>query len=466
MSTTPVTRTAATAPGGSPARPGEAPAAAAPDSSQGTAYGWFVVVVLIVASLVSYVDRQVVAIVVAPMKTDLGATDSQIGWLYGIFAVFFAVAGIPIAMLADRYSRSKLIAAGIFFWSLMTAACGLARNFVQVLLARIGVGVGEAVLTPAANSLIADLFPRDKVPLAVGVFMMGSTIGSGLAFVVGGLVLSLVTGAAVLPLLGEIQPWQQVFLWCAAPGAVLAPLFLLLREPQRRRAAGQATPGATFPEIRAFYRANLATLAFHHLGFLCLSLMGFAFVFWTVSFFTRVHGMEAAKAAQIFGWIFMIAGSLGSVWTPMLAARFARGGRRDANIVAAMVGGGCAMLVITAVQTMPTAFWAFVLYVPAIFFNTSPFGLAYGSLPVIAPPAMRAVVTSVFMCTVNLGMLLGPPIAGFFNERLFPQADGVRWSLLTMTPLFGLLGLTLLALGRKHYARSLDAADALAAASR
>ena len=124
------------------------------------------------------------------------------------------------------------------------------------------------------------------------------------------------------------------------------------------------------------------------------------------------------------------------------------------------------MLVIITVQMMPTAFWAFVLYVPAIFFNTSPFGLAYGSLPVITPPAMRAVVTSVFMCVVNLGMLLGPPIAGFFNEQLFPEAEGVRWSLLTMTPLFGLLGLSLLALGRKHYARSLDSADALAASSR
>jgi MFS family permease len=279
-------------------------------------------------------------------------------------------------------------------------------------------------------------------------------------------VLSLVSETAHVPLLGELAPWQQVFLWCAAPGLVLSPLFLLLREPQRRQAGGQSAPGASFAEIRAFYRANLATLTFHHLGFLCLSLMGFAFVFWTVSFFTRVHGMEAARAAQIFGWIFMIAGSLGSVWTPVLAARFARSGRRDANIVAAMIGGGCAMLVITTVQMMPTAFWAFVLYVPAIFFNTSPFGLAYGSLPVITPPAMRAVVTSVFMCVVNLGMLLGPPIAGFFNEQLFPEAEGVRWSLLTMTPLFGLLGLTLLALGRKHYARSLDAADALAAASR
>jgi MFS family permease len=189
--------------------------------------------------------------------------------------------------------------------------------------------------------------------------------------------------------------------------------------------------------------------------------MGFSFVFWSVSFFTRVHGMQASSASQVFGWIFMIAGSLGSLWAPLLALRFARRGHRDANVLAGMVGGLLAMLAIMAAQTMPTAFWAFVCYVPAMFFVASPFGLAYGSLPVITPPPMRAVVTSVFMVVVNMGMLLGPPIAGVFNERIFPGHDGVRWSLLTMAPIFGLAGVLLLALCRRHYARSLAAAEVL-----
>jgi MFS family permease len=437
------------------------------ESDAKSTYGWVIVGMLILASLISYADRQVVAIVVAPMKSDLGVTDSQIGWLYGIFAVFFALAGIPLAMLADRYSRVRLVGAGVFFWSLMTATCGLARSFLQVMLARIGVGVGEAVLTPSANSLIADTFPREKVPFAVSVFMTGATIGSGLAFVAGGVILGVVQsgGAVRWPLVGELHPWQQVFFWCAVPGLLLAPVFAFMREPPRHVVRGSRAAGASLSEILAFYRQNRATLLFHHVGFLCLSLMGFAFVFWTVSFFSRVHGVEPARAAVIFGWIFVVMASLGTVWTPTLAARFRRRGRRDANIVAAMIGGGCAMVAIMAVQAMPNAFWAFVCYLPAMFFNASPFGLAYGSLPLITPPPMRAVVTSVFMCVVNLGMLLGPPIAGLFNERLFPQADGVRWSLLTLTPLFGLLGLALLAFGRRHYARSLEAADQLEAST-
>ncbi|MCS6946643.1 MAG: MFS transporter, partial [Steroidobacteraceae bacterium] len=436
---------------------GEQPGSACEHNAASEVYGWFLVGLLILAALVSYIDRQVIAIVVGPMRADLGISDTEIGWLYGIFAVFFALAGMPLAMLADRYNRMRLIAAGIFLWSLMTAGCGLARSFVQILLARIGVGVGEAVLTPAANSLIADAFPRPRVPLAVSVFMIGATVGSGLAFVVGGAVLGLLQGveSIELPLLGRVAPWQQLFLWCALPGLALAPLFLWMREPVRQQPVPKIEDRGTLVELWAFYSQHRATLILHHLGFLCLSLMGFAFVFWTVAFFSRVHGMDPARAAVTFGWIFVVMGSLGSIWTPLLALRLAQRGHRDANIVAAMIGGGAAMLAISIVQTMPSAFWAFVLYVPAMFFNASPFGLAYGSLPVITPPRMRAFVTSVFMCVVNLGMLLGPPIAGFFNDKVFPDTDGVRWSLLTIAPFFGLLGLTLLALCRRHYARSM-----------
>jgi len=439
-----------------------------PDASAGypsAAYAWFIVGVLVFACIVSYIDRQVVAIVVGPMKTYLHVSDSEIGWLYGIFAVFYAVAGVPIAWLADRRSRSGLIAVGILLWSCVTMLCGLSRTFGQVLLARIGVGVGEAVLTPSASSLIGDLLPREKIPLAVSVFMAGSVAGSGIAFIVGGLILALVqsAGPVELPILGVVEPWQQVFLYCGALGLLIVPLFLLLREP-RRHTAGTEKPTASASEILAFYRRNRSTLILHHTGFLMLALMGFGFTFWTVSYFTRVHGMQASTVAQIFGWIHLTCGSVASVWPPLVAQRLTRSGHNDANITAAMIGGGLAIPLIVLTQIMPTAFWAFLMYIPALLCVPAPFGLAYGSLPVIAPPAMRAVVTSVFMLVVNLGMLLGPPIAGWFNERLFPQADGVRYSLCTLTLICGLSGIALLALCRKHYARSLQAAEALASA--
>ncbi|MGA1104964.1 MAG: MFS transporter, partial [Pseudomonadales bacterium] len=182
-------------------------------------YAWFIVFVMILASLIAWVDRQVVAIVVGPMQEDLGIGDTEVGWLYGVFALFYAAAAVPIAVLADRYSRKHLIAIGIFLWSLLTISCGLAKNFWQVFLARIGVGVGEATLTPAATSMISDYFPRKDVPLALSVFQAGPIIGSGLAFIIGGMVLELVQGAPpmVLPVVGELKPWQQTFVWVGLP---------------------------------------------------------------------------------------------------------------------------------------------------------------------------------------------------------------------------------------------------------
>jgi MFS family permease len=425
-------------------------------------YSWFVVAVLVLAALVAFIDRQVVAIVVDPMKEDLGVGDAQIGWLYGVFAVFYAIAAMPIAWLADRGSRKHLIAAGIFLWSLMTMACGLSRSFWYVLAARIGVGVGEATLTPATTSLVGDYFPRDQIPLALSVFQTGAIMGSGIAFIIGGYVLNMVENAdaLVLPLIGELHPWQQTFLYVGAPGLVLALLLLLLREPVRRSASGAVQQDqATVAEILSFYRRHARTLAFHHIGFLSLVLMGYAFVFWTVSFFVRVHGYAAADASQIFGWIFFLTGPLGPVLAALFARWLSRRGRGDANIIAGMAGGLLAMPTIILIQFVPSATWAIVLYVPAMIFINSPFGIAAGSLPVITPPNMRAQVAAFYMLVVSFGMMLGPPLAGAFNEYVFLGPEGVRYSLVTLTSVFGLIGAVSLWMGRRHYAASLAYAD-------
>ena len=151
------------------------------------------------------------------MKDDLGVGDTEIGWLYGIFALFYAAAAIPIASLADKKSRKHIITFGIFLWSLLTVACGLTQNYWQIFMARIGVGVGEATLTPSATSLIGDYFPRKDIPMAVSIFQTGPVIGTGIAFIIGGLVLSAVEQAdpLILPIIGELRPWQQTFVYVA-----------------------------------------------------------------------------------------------------------------------------------------------------------------------------------------------------------------------------------------------------------
>lgn len=429
------------------------------------AYAWFVVGILVLASIVSYIDRQVVAIVADQMKADLGINDAQIGLLYGIFAVFYAIAGLPLAYLADRKSRKHIIAAGVFFWSMMTIACGLSRDFWQVLLARIGVGVGEATLLPATNSLVSDYFPRDRIPLALSVFQTGAIIGTGLAFIIVGFVLGIVEQRPepVLPFYGALAPWQQTFIIVGAPGILIALVMLIIREPIRRVLINPATgnSNATFAEVRAFYKRNLWTFMLHHFGFLSFALMGYAFVFWTVPFFSRVHDVPPAQAAQIFGWIFLLCAPFGAVWAGLQAGWFNRRGHKDGNIIAGLLGGALSIPLILLIQVMPTPTLAFILYAPAVFLVNSPFGLAYGALPVITPPQMRAMIAAIYMFVVSVGMMLGPPLAGLFNEQIFPQSDGVRYSLIALTIIFGGLGSLSLWLCRRHYARSMEEADAM-----
>ncbi len=424
---------------------------------------WAVLALLMLASIVSFVDRQVVAIVVEPMKVDLAISDSQVGWLYGVFAVFYAIAAWPIALMADSKSRKHIIAIGIFFWSVMTIACGLSRHFWQVFVARIGVGIGEASLGPATVSMTGDLFPREQIPLALSVFQTAAVMGSGIAFIIGGFVLEIVQGAEplVLPVVGELKPWQQTFVYVGLPGLLLAFVFLLLKEPTRLQAPASRT--ASMRVLKGFYRQNLLAVACHHLGFLSLALLGYAFVFWSVSYFTRVHGVDAAEAAQNFGWIFLLTGPIGPVAAAMFARKLSDRGLRDANIIAGMVAGCLAVPAIVLIQFAPSAAWAYALYVPAMIFVNAPFGIANGSLPVIAPSVIHAQVAAIYLFVVSIGNLLGPPIAGYFNEVVFPEADGVRYSIISLTLGFGVLGVLMLQMARRPYAAALDRMEAEAA---
>jgi len=425
-------------------------------------YAWFVVFVLILASLIAFIDRQVVAIVVGPMQEDLGVGDTEIGWLYGVFALFYAVAALPIATLADMKSRKTIIAVGIALWSLLTIACGLARNYWQIFFARMGVGIGEATLNPSTTSLIGDFFPRKDVPLALSIFQIGPIVGTGIAFIIGGMVLEIVQQAEplTLPLIGALKPWQQTFVYVGAPGILLAGLFLFIREPVRRVSNEPEIAQTGTGQLIHFYRTNASTLLWHHLGFVSLILTGYAFVFWSVTFFVRIHGVPAAEASQIFGWIFVIFGPMGPLIVAYIAAELKRRGHHDANITAGMIGGIATIPCVLLIQIAPSATWAYILYAPALLAVNSPFGIAAGALPVITPPHLRARVAAVYMFAGAVGMMFGPPLAGAFNEYLFPGAEGVRYSMIIMTCCFGFLGVLFLWFARKPYAASIQSADA------
>ena len=324
-------------------------------------------------------------------------------------------------------------------------------------------------MTPATNSLIGDYFPRHRIPLALSVVQAGPIMGSGVAFIIGGIVYGVVEDATplTLPYFGELKPWQQTFLYVGAPGLVLAFLFLLIKEPLRRPVVTKTDTGvdaASWTALGQFYAEKWRTLIPHHLGFLCFGLLGYAFVFWTVAFFSRVHGVPNTESSVIFGWIFLIAGPLGPILTAIYAEWLTKRGWKDANIVAPMAGSVLGAIVIVAVPMMPDENWAYVLYAPAMLLVNAPFAMAYASLTVITPPPLRARVASIYMFVVSFGMMLGPPFAGTFNELIFPGDEGVRWSIMTVTSIFGVLGFVALMLTRKPYARDVEKVEAAEAA--
>lgn len=422
-----------------------------------TAYQWWVVTVLMLAMLVSFVDRQIIALVIEPMKRDLGVTDAQAGWLYSGFALFYAVAGYPIAWLADRKNRKVIVSIGIFLWSIFTMTCGVVQSFWALFLARVGVGVGEATLTPCAHSMLGDIIPKHRIPLAFAIFQGGAILGTGFAFMVGGIVVSFLRNAEPvnLPYIGLIHAWQLAFIYVGAPGLLVILLLLTIREP-KRLAPLVKKEKADRSELITFYKDNWQTILHHHVGFTMLVIMGYAFVFWTPSFFERVHNIPAERASIVYGFTFIVAGAGGTMGAAMLAQKLMKGGRRDAMILVALAGAVGLIASILLIKQADSALSAFLLYIPALIFLNVPFGLSFGALPLIAPPGIRAQVAAIYMLALSAGNALGPPITGWLSDTVFVSRDGIINSLVTVTCVFGTLGILILWFGRKHYARSID----------
>ena len=237
---------------------------------------WLALGVLTLANAFAFVDRQVLSLLVEPIRHDLGLSDTQVSLLMGLgFVVVSSSLAVPLGRVADTRSRRALLAAGAAVWSAATALTGLARGFGQLLAARVGVGAGEAALAPAAVSLVADLFPRERRGRAMSVYALGTFLGSGLAYVLGAWGISLVSRLpATWPLIGAVRPWQAVYVLVGVAGFVLIPLLLTLPEP---RGSGGATRAAAPPEreVAAYLRARIGTVLPMSLGFACSAAVNY-----------------------------------------------------------------------------------------------------------------------------------------------------------------------------------------------
>jgi MFS family permease len=434
------------------------------DPARSLAYAWFVVAVLMVAYVFSFIDRQILNLLVGPIRKDLGISDTQMSLLMGFsFAIFYTICGIPLGRIADSRSRRGLVAAGVVVWSAMTAACGLTRHYWQLFLCRIGVGVGEAALSPAAYSMIADYFPRELRATALSVYSMGIYLGSGMAFLLGGLVVKFASAQGVieLPLIGATRPWQVVFFIVGGAGVLFSLCFLMIREPVRQGAhAGVAVP---LRKVLAYLNLNRRTVLCHNLGFALLAFASYGASAWTPTFFVRTYDWDMGTVGVVYGSVVMVFGASGIVFGGRLADWLLRRGYPDATLRVGMWGAIACIPFGTLYPLMPTPELAVIMLIPTVFCLSMPFGVAPAAIQEIMPNAMRGQASAVYLFIVNLiGLGTGPTAVALFTDYVFHDDNAVRYSLLIVGAAAQLVAIALLASGLRPYRESLARVQQLA----
>jgi len=393
---------------------------------------WYGLAILFIAYTVSFVDRTILSLLVEPIKADLYLSDTQISLLHGLaFAIFYTFLGIPIARLADQRSRKLIITTGICVWSIMTAACGLAGRFSTLFLARVGVGVGEAALSPAAYSMISDMFPKNKLGLALSLYSSGVYVGAGLAFIIGGLAVeaALQLRMPELPLIGIVDGWQVIFFIVGLPGLLVALLMLTVKEPARAKTASKDSYyGLTY--IFQFIAKEPATFLLHFIGYSLLGLIFNTFLAWAPTFFIRAYSLSAGEVGPLLGILILIFGGSGMVVGGMHTDRLRRAGNISAPFTSSRLAGIC-LTPICLLKTLTESINATVaLFALLFFFSAFPFGAAASAIQVATPPHLRAQMSALYLFCLNLiGIGFGPTLVALITDYGFEDISKVGWSM-------------------------------------
>jgi MFS family permease len=419
------------------------------------AVAWYTVTLCMIAYVLSFVDRQIIALLIEPIQADLQISDTQFSLLTGLaFSLFYATMGLPIARWADVGSRPLIISAGIVVWSFATALCGITRTFWQLFVARMGVGVGEAALSPAAYSIITDSFPKSRLGLALGVYSIGVFLGSGLAFLVGGTVIEIVEGygGLSLPLVGEIRPWQATFFIVGLPGILVGALFFAtVRDPARTGAAGTAG-GYSIAQVGAYIRSQKQTFISHYLGFGLLSLAMFALLTWAPAYLIRVYELSARDVGIYLGLTVLFANSAGTLASGWLTDYYTRRGHDNAPLRSGAVGGLAVVIPAALFSSMPTFATSLGMLAIAFFFASFPVATSATGLQVMAPNRMRAQVTALFFLAMNLfGITGGSSLVALLTDYWFRDQLMVGYSMSAICAAAGALGAVVLIWGFKPF---------------
>ena len=425
------------------------------------------VAALILAYTFSYIDRTIITLMVNPIRKSLGISDVQISLLYGFaFTLFYTFLGIPIGRLIDRQRRTRVVALGIALWSLATASCGLATSFTGMFVARVSVGVGESTLSPAAYSMIADEFSGKKLVRALAVYQSAIYIGPAIATIFGGVLLDQLV--PLRSIVGNIQPWQQVFFIVGLPGLLVAFLFFMLHEPVRQG----VIPGSAIPSFGAVLRhmrGHLRAYSLLILGLCLQSIMWNGAVAWIPTHLIRGYGWSTSEVAWRYGPLIAIAGTAGGLTGGWLAAALRDRGHSDSNILIGMIAALAALPFAVMAPLMPSGGVSLTMFAGFIFTGAMPYGGAAAAFQEITPNQMRGQVSAIYLFWLNFaGIALGSTLVALVNEHMFGGGRGVSPAMASVCGLAAGASAIIFAFGRKPYRAAMaetGAAATLKAAS-
>jgi predicted MFS family arabinose efflux permease len=391
-----------------------------------TSARYYAVGLLTVVYTFNFIDRQLLSILQESIKADLLLSDTQLGLLTGFaFALFYVTAGIPIARWADRSNRRNIVALAVGIWSFMTAISGLAQNYFQLLLARVGVGVGEAGGSPPAHSIISDIFPPEKRASALAFYSMGVNIGIMFGFLAGGW-------------LNEIFNWRVAFMVVGIPGLLIAIIVrYTLREPIRGLSENRAASDETVP-FKDVLKLLASRVSFRHMAFGAAlnAFAGYSTSSWTASFMIRSHDMTTGELGTYLAFIMGLGGAIGVLAGGIIAEKLAVKDKRWYMLLPALTGVVCLPFMIATYLAEGPYLALALSVVPGILFNVylgNTLAMTHGLVGL----RMRAVASAILFFVLNLiGLGLGPWAVGVLSDMLNPSlgVDSLRYAMLYLLP--------------------------------
>lgn len=423
---------------------------------------WWAVFVFGVTLAVSYIDRGVVNLLVQPIKHDVSLTDTQVSLLMGFaFVALYLVVGLPVARWVDSGNRRFVLGAAATVWSLSTMLCGLAGSFVQLALCRVGVGAGEAVVSPAISSMISDLFPRERLARAMSLLGLAYVAGNGLALLLGGLVVGSLTkiGPIALPLVGVMQPWQATFVIVGLPGLVAAALYLTVKEPVRRGAVMSASNAPGLSAVLAFLWRERVVFGPMFLALALNSMVAFGAQSWMPAFFERSFGWAPQRFGAMAGTLGLILNPIGILIGFRVSEWFQSKGRLNANLRLVVIVCWIHLPLGVLAPLAPSPYLAMGLMILAGALSVGVIGSLNAAFISITPNRMRAQVTALYLVMYNvIGYGLGPTLVALVTDYGFRSESRLNLSLALVSAVLSPLAALAYTRALKPYTRAAQAA--------